>query len=245
MKNSKYIPKIIFTSRLILIPFTIKICTDVLDNNFKIIEDLGLKRGKNWPDTETLETLPKIISNLSKVFLPTGFESWMIIKKDTNEIIGDIGFKGLNKLNNNCDLGYGIVKSERRKGYAEEAAKSLINWVLNNDSSITITASTLIDNEESIRLLQKLNFIEVIRDENLIYWKLLNEDFSKNTWGLSWLKYQFLKTRKRHFFSMLRICNPWHDKQKSSDFVLAVLDLQSIAKNLLSIKNQLVILRTY
>lgn len=185
MKNSKYIPKIIFTSRLILIPFTIKICTDVLDNNFKIIEDLGLKRGKNWPDTETLETLPKIISNLSKVFLPTGFESWMIIKKDTNEIIGDIGFKGLNKLNNNCDLGYGIVKSERRKGYAEEAAKSLINWVLNNDSSITITASTLIDNEESIRLLQKLNFIEVIRDENLIYWKLLNEDFSKNTWGLS------------------------------------------------------------
>ena len=182
MKNSKYIPKIILTNRLILIPFTIKICNDILNNNFETIERLGLKRGKNWPDSDTLETLPKIISNLSKVFLPTGFESWMIIKKETNEIIGDIGFKGLNKINNNCDLGYGIIESERRKGYAEEAAKSLINWVLNNDSSITITASTLIDNENSIKLLQKLNFIEIIRDEILIYWKFLNQDFNKSSW---------------------------------------------------------------
>lgn len=182
MKNSKYIPKIILTNRLILIPFTIKICNDILNNNFETIERLGLKRGKKWPDSDTLETLPKIISNLSKVFLPTGFESWMIIKKETNEIIGDIGFKGLNKLNNNCDLGYGIIESERRKGYAEEAAKSLINWVLNNDSSITITASTLIDNENSIKLLQKLNFIEIIRDEILIYWKFLNQDFNKSSW---------------------------------------------------------------
>ena len=182
LKNSKYIPKIILTNRLILIPFTIKICNDILNNNFETIERLGLKRGKNWPDSDTLETLPKIISNLSKVFLPTGFESWMIIKKETNEIIGDIGFKGLNKLNNNCDLGYGIIESERRKGYAEEAAKSLINWVLNNDSSITITASTLIDNENSIKLLQKLNFIEIIRDEILIYWKFLNQDFNKSSW---------------------------------------------------------------
>lgn len=182
MKNSKYIPKIILTNRLILIPFTIKICNDILNNNFETIERLGLKRGKNWPDSDTSETLPKIISNLSKVFLPTGFESWMIIKKETNEIIGDIGFKGLNKLNNNCDLGYGIIESERRKGYAEEAAKSLINWVLNNDSSITITASTLIDNENSIKLLQKLNFIEIIRDEILIYWKFLNQDFNKSSW---------------------------------------------------------------
>ena len=183
LKNSKYIPKIILTNRLILIPFTIKICNDILNNNFETIECLGLKRGKNWPDSDTLETLPKIISNLSKVFLPTGFESWMIIKKETNEIIGDIGFKGLNKLNNNCDLGYGIIESERRKGYAEEAAKSLINWVLNNDSSITITASTLIDNENSIKLLQKLNFIEIIRDEILIYWKFLNKDFNKSSWN--------------------------------------------------------------
>ena len=182
LKNSKYIPKIILTNRLILIPFTIKICNDILNNNFETIERLGLKRGKNWPDSDTSETLPKIISNLSKVFLPTGFESWMIIKKETNEIIGDIGFKGLNKLNNNCDLGYGIIESERRKGYAEEAAKSLINWVLNNDSSITITASTLIDNENSIKLLQKLNFIEIIRDEILIYWKFLNQDFNKSSW---------------------------------------------------------------
>ena len=133
---------------------------------------MGLKKGKIWPDLEMLETLPKIISNLSKVTAPTGFESWMIIKKETNEIIGDIGFKGLNKSNNSCDIGYGIIKNERRKRFGEESTKSLINWVLKIDPSIKITASTLIDNEGSIKLLQKLNFIEINRDQNFIYWKL-------------------------------------------------------------------------
>jgi ribosomal-protein-alanine N-acetyltransferase len=172
LKKLKHFPKIIFTNRLILIPFTTEICVEISNKNFEIIENMGLKNNKIWPDADMLETLPKIISNLSKVKAPTGFESWMIIKKENNEIIGDIGFKGLNKLNNSCDIGYGIIKTERRKGYAEESTKSLINWALKTDPSIKITASTLIDNESSIKLLQKLFFIEINRDQNFIYWKL-------------------------------------------------------------------------
>lgn len=172
MKNSKSLPKIIFSERLILIPFTKEICNEILKNQFKTIEILGLKKGKNWPDLDILETLPKIIINLSKVLAPTGFESWMIIKKDTNEIVGDIGFKGLNETDMTCDIGYGIIEVERKKGYAEEASKSLINYISNINSSINITASTLIENNPSIELLQKLNFIEINRNETFIYWKL-------------------------------------------------------------------------
>ena len=54
---------------------------------------------------------------------PTGFESWMIIKKDTLEIIGDLGFKGFNHQKGSIDLGYGIIKEERQKGYAFKGSK--------------------------------------------------------------------------------------------------------------------------
>jgi len=175
LKKTKNLPKVIFSDRLILYPFTIPICEGILNDDYHIIEKIGLQKGRNWPDLDILETLPKIISNLSKVNSPSGFESWMIIKKETNEIIGDIGFKGYNISNNSCDIGYGIIGLERRKGYAEEASKNLIEWILNVDSSIDITASTLLNNSSSISLLKKLNFIEVNRDKEFIYWKLLKE----------------------------------------------------------------------
>ena len=149
-----------------------EICAEILNENYDILERMGLQKGRNWPDSETLDTLPRIIANLSKVSSPTGFESWMVIKKETEEIIGDIGFKGFDHLNNSCDIGYGFIEADRGRGYAEEAAKCLINWVLTVDPFINITAATLKENSSSIKLLQKLNFIETKRDANFIYWKL-------------------------------------------------------------------------
>lgn len=97
----------------------------------------------------------------------------MVIKKETNEIIGDIGFKGYNMTDNSCDVGYGIIEAERKKGYAEEASKALISWALSNESIVRISASTCIENIGSIYLLNKLNFKEIDRDNTFIYWNLI------------------------------------------------------------------------
>ncbi len=69
------------SERLILIPYTVTLCENFLNNNFNDLDILKLKRGEGWPDADVLETLPRIINNLSRVEGPTGFESWMIIKK--------------------------------------------------------------------------------------------------------------------------------------------------------------------
>lgn len=135
---------------------------------------MNLKKGKSWPDEDVIETLPKIIDNLSKIGEPTGFESWMIIKSDTLEIIGDAGFKGFNEKEQNADIGYGIIKEERRKGYAKEAVKALINWAFSQEILAEITAKCLIQNDNSINLLKKLNFIETEKDNEIIYWSLKN-----------------------------------------------------------------------
>lgn len=160
------------TERLILVPFTTQICKNLIHNYFSDLYNMGLKKGKSWPDDDVLETLPKIINNLSLVEAPTGFESWMIIKNETLEIIGDLGFKGFNYEKGNIDIGYGIIKEERGNGYAEEATKALIKWAFTEDFVQEITARCLIDNTGSIKLLKKLNFDVIKNDNEMIHWSL-------------------------------------------------------------------------
>lgn len=160
------------TERLILIPFTTEICKNLINNDFSDLLKIGVKKGISWPDIDVIETLPKILDNLSKVESPTGFESWMIIKKETFEIIGDLGFKGLNNHEKNVDIGYGIIKEERRKGYAIEATTELIKWAFSKNSITEITARCLVDNVSSINLLKKLSFIKMKEDNEMAYWSL-------------------------------------------------------------------------
>lgn len=172
MKTQALLIDRLITERLILIPFTLQICNNLINEDFSDLLKMGLIKGKGWPDEDVVDTLPRIVNNLSKVELPTGFESWMIIKKDTAEIIGDLGFKGFNYLEENIDIGYGIIKEERRNGYAEEAAKELIKWAFSNKIVKEIVATCLIDNIGSINLLKKLNFIETAKENGFIYWAL-------------------------------------------------------------------------
>lgn len=167
----------LITERLILIPFTIQICENLINANFSDLGKMKLKKGKGWPDQDVMETLPKIINNLSKVESPTGFESWIIIKKDTSEIIGDLGFKGFNSQEENIDIGYGVIKEERGKGYAEEAATVLIKWAFSNKIVKEITAKCLFDNLSSINLLKKLNFVKIKNDDLMVYWLLKNTKY--------------------------------------------------------------------
>lgn len=160
------------TERLLLIPFTKLICQLVNDKNFEGLKNKGLIPGDGYPDQETLDTIPKIILNLELVNTPTGFESWLIIIKQEMKIIGDIGFKGIPNQFGEVDLGYGIIETEQRKGYAIEAAKALSNWAFSHPNVKKITAKCLIDNYGSVKILEKLNFKKTAQDESMQYWSL-------------------------------------------------------------------------
>jgi len=137
-----------------------------------VLESLGLKTVKSWPDKESLETLPKIIKNLELVKEPTGFESWMIVNQDNMTVIGDAGFKGRPNANGEVDIGYSIIKEEQKKGFGFETAKALTDWALLHESVKDITASCFIKNTASIRILEKLGMHEVSRNTEMIYWRL-------------------------------------------------------------------------
>ena len=179
MKVKKLTIDKLTTERLILIPFTINICKNILNNDYRDLEALNLKKGNGWPDEDVLDTLPRIINNLNKVEAPTGYESWMIIKKETREIIGDAGFKGFNFVNDSIDIGYGIIDEERRNGYAEEAVTALIHWAMTNEMVKEITATCHLENINSINLLTKLSFHLLKTENKMMYWSLANKHYYK------------------------------------------------------------------
>lgn len=167
------------TSRLTLLPFTKIICEQALNNSAVMLASLGIIPCDGWPDLETLDTLPRIINNLNKVKEPSGFESWMIIETSTNLIIGDIGFKGIPNEAGEIDLGYGIIASKRKKGFAQEAAAGVLQWAFLNHKKVkAVTASCLIDNLGSKKILSLLNFSVIKQDNEMIHWRLSDNQYN-------------------------------------------------------------------
>jgi len=84
--------KNIFTNRLIIIPVTFEITQSLLDVSSKEIEKLGIKTDGKWPTKDTMDILPIINKSFESDRNPSGFEFWMIVKKDNMQVVGDIGF---------------------------------------------------------------------------------------------------------------------------------------------------------
>ena len=143
-----------------------------MNNSVVTLTGLGITPCDGWPDLETIDTLPRILNNLNKVEEPSGFESWMMIERNTKMIIGDIGFKGLPNETNEIDLGYGIIASQRKKGFANEAAAGILSWAFRQKTVKAITASCHVDNIGSQKILSLLNFSVIKQEDEMIYWRL-------------------------------------------------------------------------
>lgn len=165
--------KNIETDRLILIPVTLEITRSLLQGTTKGIEKFGIVTDGTWPTKDTMDIVPVINKSLEKDKTPSGYEFWMIAKKDNKQIIGDIGFHGKPDENGEVEVGYGLVEQERGKGFGFEALKAIIDWVLSQSNVKVVRADCLISNIPSARILAKAGMKEIKRDDELIYWELV------------------------------------------------------------------------
>jgi RimJ/RimL family protein N-acetyltransferase len=156
-----------------LVPVTLEITKALISGNNEGIEKLGIKTDKKWPTEDTIDILPIINNSLEKDKLPSGFEFWMIIIKDTMLVIGDIGFHGKPDEKGEVEIGYGLVEHERGKGFGFEALNAIMDWLSFQETVNVIKAECLIDNKPSTRILQKVGMKEVNRDHSLIYWEFV------------------------------------------------------------------------
>ncbi|WP_163100541.1 GNAT family N-acetyltransferase [Peribacillus alkalitolerans] len=121
---------------------------------------------------------PHIEMHLKEVQLdPTtlGWGVWLVLLRDSKEVIGDIGFKGKPNHLGKVEIGYGITPSAQQKGYATEAVNGLIHHAFSTGKVDKVVAECLHNNVASIKVLEKVGMLRTGTDDEMLYWELIKQ----------------------------------------------------------------------
>jgi len=99
---------------------------------------------------------------------------------DNDEIVGCGGFKG-SPVKGKVEIAYGTFKNYQGRGVATEICRQLVLLAIQTDSSIRITARTLMEPNASTRVLKKngFEFMGIVYDEedgDVWEWELRKTD---------------------------------------------------------------------
>jgi len=139
----------IVTARLALRPITAEDVQAVLSG----------QRRSDWAGDFPAEGDRVIARVLTRTGMPADddarrFGHRLVVERDTSTVVGGVGFFGPPQ-DGEVEIGYGIVPSRQRRGYATEAVRAMVADILQVDGIETVTANVDLDNLASIRVLQK------------------------------------------------------------------------------------------
>ncbi|MDK2867945.1 MAG: hypothetical protein PWP38_2260 [Clostridiales bacterium] len=113
----------IITERLILLPFNQAMLEATVSGDEKAFAEAGLKPNSKWFASD-IRTRANGFLSLMGLGGKDEALPWMIVLKDGNEVIGDIGIMTTGEAAL-IEIGYGIAKPYRRNHYASEAIRAL------------------------------------------------------------------------------------------------------------------------
>jgi [ribosomal protein S5]-alanine N-acetyltransferase len=139
----------ILTARLALRPIT----------GDEVSAVLAGQRRSDWAVDFPAEGDQVIAGLLARTGLPADddarrFGHRLVVERDGSSVIGGVGFFGPPQ-DGEVEIGYGIVPSRQRRGYATEAVRAMVADVLQIDAVRTVTANVDLDNPASVRVLEK------------------------------------------------------------------------------------------
>ncbi len=130
---------------------------------------LGASMDDEWPLSDLLDVLP---GHALKSDAEASYGVWVIVETASNVVIGDIGFFGPPNAAGEMEMGYSVVPSRRRRGYATEAVAALVGWALDQPGVATIVAGTDLDNTISQRVLERAGFALTTAAPIEVRWRL-------------------------------------------------------------------------
>lgn len=154
---------------------------------FQIFSDNDVTQYHNLDTTTDINQVTFLIQQREERFRNKQGIRWGIARKEDNIIIGSCGFSYGTSFN--AEIGYELAKSNWRKGYMTEALKAIIMFGFEKLEFNRIQALVMLENQASIKLLEKLKFTQegVLRDYG--YWKEQYHDLKM----FSILKREFIK----------------------------------------------------
>lgn len=100
---------------------------------------------------------------------PKNLCRWIIIRKLDNKKLGTCGFHCWDRKLNKVEIGYDLNEEFWSNGYMQEAIKEINNFAKNKMNISKIDAHISIENQKSIKLVEKLGF--VLSDTSIVIFR--------------------------------------------------------------------------
>jgi RimJ/RimL family protein N-acetyltransferase len=150
---------VIFTERLELVPLPPGLLEAIARGDARAAArrlDAAVPEG--WTDTiPAQERLEQLAADSSE-------QPWLVravLARAPRRIVGNVGFHGPPDKTGRVEIGYGIVPSQRRQGYAREAIAGLTDWAFATGEARVCVASVSPRNTASLALVRSLGFRQV------------------------------------------------------------------------------------
>lgn len=129
------------------------------DQLFQYRSNAHVNQFQGWIP-KTIEEVHYFIAHkvATEVNLPGTWAQWVMIRKDTQQLIGDIGIHFLLADSFQAELGCTLDHLHQGNGYATEALSEMINYLFGELNKHRIIASIDPRNHASIRLFERLGF---------------------------------------------------------------------------------------
>jgi ribosomal-protein-alanine N-acetyltransferase len=127
----------------------------------------GFKLPDGWPDRHDAGFLALRLRQMRETpEIREWFVYAIVLPEGERPMVGHAGFHGppgvnARKAADAVEVGYSIFEPYRRKGYATEAVRRLIEWAASEYGIAHFLASVSPDNEPSLALVRRLGFEEV------------------------------------------------------------------------------------
>lgn len=145
------------TPRLVLIPASIAVIQAVLDEQYELAGALeGVTVPRDWPgNADALAALPIHLAAMRRDLEQLPWRFRLIVRLRDRLVIGSIDLKGTPR-EGVVEIGWGLIESARRSGYAREAAKAVVDWLATRREVQRITAAIAPTNLASINIAEHL-----------------------------------------------------------------------------------------
>ena len=148
----------------------------------RALYDEEAERFLEAPSEDTEKERKILEAYIDRVYRFCGYGHWAVISRQTEELIGRIGFSFPNSSAPgpapDASFGYLVRKDRRGKGIAREVCAALIEYGFTQLGFERIGADTALSNTASDKILRSFGFREVARREDQRYYIL-----NKNEWS--------------------------------------------------------------
>ncbi|MCE5235212.1 MAG: GNAT family N-acetyltransferase [Clostridiaceae bacterium] len=154
------------TERLLLRRIAIE-DTDAMYENWA--SDPLVAKGAGWPVHQKREETARIVSGWVKEYEAPHCYHWVVIEKQSGKPFGTISGKCASERNETCEVGYCYGRTWWGKGYATEALKEVLRFLLGDVGLFLIEAKHRRGNPASGRVMEKADMRFEAALKNRVY----------------------------------------------------------------------------